>query len=89
METVVIDSALLQLGATDLLIEMKMRHERKDKLKSLYCSVCVENIYFLFTAKFSAAYLLLIYPGSHAIILLWRQVVLPFIIKKISLAGVR
>ena len=35
METVVIDSTLLQLGATDLLVEMKMWNERKDKLKSV------------------------------------------------------
>ncbi len=35
IETVVIDSALLQLGATDLLVEMKMWNERKDKLKSV------------------------------------------------------
>ena len=35
METVVIDSALLRLGATDLLVEMKMWNERKDKLKSI------------------------------------------------------
>lgn len=35
METVVIDSVLLQLGATDLLVEMRMWNERKDKLKSV------------------------------------------------------
>ncbi len=35
METVVIDSTLLQLGATDLLVEMKMWNERRDKLKSV------------------------------------------------------
>ncbi len=35
METVVIDSALLRLGAIDLLVEMKMWNERKDKLKSV------------------------------------------------------
>ncbi len=35
METVVIDSALLQLGATDLLVEMKMWKEHKDELKSV------------------------------------------------------
>lgn len=35
METVVIDSALLRLGATDLLVEMKMWNERKDQLKSV------------------------------------------------------
>jgi thioesterase-3 len=34
-ETVVIDSALLRLGETDLLIEMKMWNEQKDKLKSV------------------------------------------------------
>ncbi len=34
-ETVVIDSALLRLGATDLLVEMRMWNERKDKLKSV------------------------------------------------------
>ena len=34
-ETVVIDSALLHLGATDLLVEMKMWNEGKDKLKSV------------------------------------------------------
>ena len=34
-ETVVIDSALLKLGATDLLVEMRMWNERKDKLKSV------------------------------------------------------
>lgn len=33
-EAIVIDSALLQLGATDLLVEMKMWNERKDNLKS-------------------------------------------------------
>ena len=38
METVVIDSALLRLGATDLLVEMKMWNERKDKLKSVMCT---------------------------------------------------
>ncbi len=35
METVVIDSVLLKLGATDLLVEMKMWNERKDKLKAV------------------------------------------------------
>ena len=35
METVVIDSALLKLEATVLLVEMKMWNERKDKLKSV------------------------------------------------------
>lgn len=34
-EIVVIDSALLRLGESDLLIEMKMWNERKDKLKSV------------------------------------------------------
>jgi acyl-CoA thioesterase FadM len=38
METVVIDSVLLQLGATDLLVEMRMWNERKDKLKSVMCT---------------------------------------------------
>ena len=38
METVVIDSALLQLGETDLLVEMKMWNEQKDKLKSVMWS---------------------------------------------------
>ena len=35
-ETVVIDSALLRLGATDLLVEMRMWNEHKDKLKSVF-----------------------------------------------------
>lgn len=35
METVVIDSVLLRVGATGLLVEMKMWNERKDKLKSV------------------------------------------------------
>lgn len=35
METVVIDSALLRLGLTDLLVEMKMWNEQKDKLKAV------------------------------------------------------
>ena len=35
-ETVVIDSALLRLGVTDLLVEMRMWNERKDKLKSVF-----------------------------------------------------
>ncbi len=34
-ETVVIDSTLLRLGETDLLIEMKMWNEQKNKLKSV------------------------------------------------------
>ncbi|MEO6454876.1 MAG: hotdog domain-containing protein [Ginsengibacter sp.] len=38
METVVIDSALLRLGETDLLVEMKMWNEGKDKLKSVLWS---------------------------------------------------
>jgi thioesterase-3 len=38
MEIVVIDSALLHLGARDVLIEMKMWNERKDKLKSVMWS---------------------------------------------------
>src|SRR5438046_566184 len=35
METVVIDSVLLRLGEKDLLVEMKMWNEEKDKLKSI------------------------------------------------------
>ena len=35
VETVVIDSTLLQLYETGLLIEMKMWNEQKDKLKSI------------------------------------------------------
>ena len=35
-ETVVIDSVLLRLGATDLLVEMRMWNECKDKLKSVF-----------------------------------------------------
>jgi len=35
VETVVIDSTLLQLNETGLLIEMKMWNEQKDKLKSI------------------------------------------------------
>lgn len=35
VETVIIDSVLLRLGASDLLVEMKMWNERKDKLKSV------------------------------------------------------
>ncbi|MEO6405087.1 MAG: acyl-CoA thioesterase, partial [Ferruginibacter sp.] len=38
METVVIDSILLKLGETDILVEMKMWNERKDKLKSVLWS---------------------------------------------------
>lgn len=38
METVVIDSTLLQLRDTDVLVEMKMWNERKDKLKSVLWS---------------------------------------------------
>jgi acyl-CoA thioester hydrolase len=38
METVVIDSALLRLGETDILVEMKMWNERRDKLKSVLWS---------------------------------------------------
>ena len=38
METVVIDSALLRLGETDLLVEMKMWNEGRDKLKSVLWS---------------------------------------------------
>jgi len=41
METVVIDSALLKLGETDILVEMKMWNERKDKLKSVLWSTFV------------------------------------------------
>ena len=38
METVVIDSTLLQLGEKDVLVEMKMWNEKKDKLKSVLWS---------------------------------------------------
>ncbi len=38
METVVVDSTLLQLRDTDVLVEMKMWNERKDKLKSVLWS---------------------------------------------------
>ena len=38
METVVIDSTILRLGEKDLLVEMKMWNERKDKLKSVLWS---------------------------------------------------
>jgi len=38
METVVIDSTTLKLGEKDVLVEMKMWNERKDKLKSVLWS---------------------------------------------------
>ena len=38
METVVIDSTVLRLGERDLLVEMKMWNERKEKLKSVLWS---------------------------------------------------
>lgn len=38
METVVIDSTLLQLRDTEVVVEMKMWNERKDKLKSVLWS---------------------------------------------------
>jgi YbgC/YbaW family acyl-CoA thioester hydrolase len=38
METVVVDSTILRLGEKDLLVEMKMWNERKDKLKSVLWS---------------------------------------------------
>ena len=38
MENVIIDSRLLRLGETDILVEMKMWNERKDKLKSVLWS---------------------------------------------------
>ena len=38
METVVIDSTILRLGEKDLLVEMKMWNEKKDKLKSVLWS---------------------------------------------------
>ncbi len=38
METVVIDSTLLQLGEKDVFVEMKMWNERKDKLKAVLWS---------------------------------------------------
>ena len=41
METVVIDSALLRLGETDILVEMKMWDEQKTKLKSVLWSTFV------------------------------------------------
>ena len=41
METVVIDSALLRLGETDIFVEMKMWDEQKTKLKSVLWSTFV------------------------------------------------
>ena len=38
MENVIIDSRLLRLGETDILVEMKMWNEKKDKLKSVLWS---------------------------------------------------
>lgn len=38
MENVIIDSRLLRLGETDILVEMRMWNERKDKLKSVLWS---------------------------------------------------
>jgi YbgC/YbaW family acyl-CoA thioester hydrolase len=38
METVVIDSTILELREKDLLVEMKMWNEKKDKLKSILWS---------------------------------------------------
>ena len=38
METIVVDSTLLQLGEKDVLVEMKMWNEKKDKLKSVLWS---------------------------------------------------
>ena len=38
METVVIDSTLLRLGEKEVLVEMKMWNEKKDKLKSVLWS---------------------------------------------------
>lgn len=38
METVVIDSTVLRLGEKDLLVEMKMWNEKKEKLKSVLWS---------------------------------------------------
>ena len=38
MENVIIDSRLLRLGETDILVEMKMWNERRDKLKSVLWS---------------------------------------------------
>ncbi len=45
METVVIDSALLRLGETDILVEMKMWDEKKIKLKSVLWSTFVQHKY--------------------------------------------
>lgn len=41
METVFIDSALLRLGETDILVEMRMWDEQKTKLKSVLWSTFV------------------------------------------------
>ena len=41
METVIIDSTLLKLSDKDVLVEMKMWNERKDKLKSVMWSTLV------------------------------------------------
>jgi len=38
MEVVIIDSTLLRLGEKDILVEMKMWNEKKDKLKSVLWS---------------------------------------------------
>ena len=38
METIVIDSVLLRLGEKDVLVEMKMWNEKKDKLKAVLWS---------------------------------------------------
>jgi len=38
METVIIDSTVLRLGDKDILVEMRMWNERKDKLKSVLWS---------------------------------------------------
>lgn len=38
METVVIDSTMLRLGEKDVLVEMKMWNERRDKIKSVLWS---------------------------------------------------
>ena len=38
METVVIDSSLLLLREREVLVEMKMWNERKDKIKSVFWS---------------------------------------------------
>ena len=42
METVVIDSTILRIGENDLLVEMKMWNENKDKLKSVLWSNFVQ-----------------------------------------------